>query len=302
MALIAVEIELSFSGRNADHAEIDFYDVTEALRGFHRSLALTTQLVLTGKVSTRTTAFEDAQIFARPPEQGSWTVEVIVGVGTLAAGGLYHFGTAPRDTPLGNLISSAYDYLISKSLGFHVDYSKTLGQQLEELRGGTVPPQGAVPPQGLTQPKLDAVAEKCGDAIKSMHSPIVRSETAEKAELTATIEGSSRLIGRPLTRESFDYLTIATRENERRDIVVRVSSYNMDTYYGRAHIPGEARPISFTLASSARWPQSVALITESLRLSATDPRDPAAGITFTAVRETTRSGRLKRLMVVRVSK
>jgi hypothetical protein len=127
-----IPFELSFSGRLAEHQEIDFYDVAEALKGFQRSLALTTHLVLNGEVITQAPSLEGARILLLALEPGSWKATAVVMVGLTTA--LYQLGTAPKDTPLGNLVSSAYDYVISETLGFHVDYDKTLGQQYEELK------------------------------------------------------------------------------------------------------------------------------------------------------------------------
>jgi len=47
-----VEFSLSFEGDRADRHELDFYDAAQAMLGFQRSLAITTHLVLNGKVIT----------------------------------------------------------------------------------------------------------------------------------------------------------------------------------------------------------------------------------------------------------
>jgi hypothetical protein len=127
-----LNVTLSFSGRDAARHEIDLYDVGQALVGFQRSLALTTHLILNDKIITQAPSLEGAQILALPAEEGSWKITAAVVVA------LYTAGTAPRDTPLGHLISSAYDYVISETLGFHVDYSKTIGQSYKELRNKKV--------------------------------------------------------------------------------------------------------------------------------------------------------------------
>src|SRR5262249_8265011 len=146
----------SYSGARADQQEIDLYDVAEALIGFQRSLAITVHLVLNGQVITQAPSLKGAQIIALPPDAGSWKLKAAV-IGSIAAGA-YHLGTAPRDTPLGNLISSAYDYVIAETLGFHVDYRKTLGQQYEELKRR----QDIKP---MPEARFDAVIEKCEAAI-----------------------------------------------------------------------------------------------------------------------------------------
>src|SRR2546428_7773280 len=111
-----IEITLSFSGSRADQNEINFYDVSQALIGFERSLALTTHLILNGKIITQAPALKGAEIIAFPPTEGSWKLSAAV---LVAATGAYHLGTAPKDTPIGHLIRSGYDYVISEALGFH---------------------------------------------------------------------------------------------------------------------------------------------------------------------------------------
>jgi hypothetical protein len=290
---LLVEVELAFSGNYADFNEIDLYDLSEALVGFQRSLALTTHLVLNGQVITHAPALQGAQIFALPPEAGSWKIKAAVFAGVMT--GIYHFGTAPKDTPLGNLISSAYDYVISDALGFHVDYNKTLGQQYEELRHRQEI-------ERMPQSKLDAVVEKCENAIKTMHRPISQSETAAQADISVRTRGPSRLIGQPLTIESYNYIAVTERDDSPQEFLGRVSSYNLNTYKGRVYIASEGRPIPFTLDEGARGQRSVARVVLSLELNVTNPRDPRAVVSLLAYRETSRSGRLKRLIVLRVSR
>ena len=118
--MAAVEVTLSFMGDRADESEIEFYDVAQALIGFQRSLALTTHLILNDEIITQAPSLDGAQILALPPEPGSWKITAAI----MLTGAFYTLGTAPKDTPIGNLISSAYDYVISETLGFHVDYDK----------------------------------------------------------------------------------------------------------------------------------------------------------------------------------
>jgi hypothetical protein len=254
-----IRFELSYSGQRADANEIDFYDISEALLGFQRSLALTTHLVLNGEIITQAPALKGAQILASPPEAGSWKVgATILVIGT----GIYHFATAPKDTPLGNLVSSAYDYMISETLGFHVDYSKTLGQQYEELKSSNAI---SAP---LPQSKFDALIEKCEGAIQTMHRPIVKSGTASQAIITVGPIARSRVVGQPMDRHTYEYVAYTEHEDTPQKLRGRVSSYNINTYKGRAYLFDERRPIPFILAESARSKRNVSLITNSLQRNA----------------------------------
>src|SRR6187549_2237579 len=128
-----VEFTLSYGGSDSELHRIDLYDISQALIGLQRSLALTTHLVLNNEIITQSPSLKGAHIFAMPPDEGSWRIKVAIIAGTATA--LYNLGTAPKDTPLGHLIYSAYDYVLPESLGVHVDYDRTLGQLYKESRG-----------------------------------------------------------------------------------------------------------------------------------------------------------------------
>lgn len=73
-----VEFTLSYEGEEADDHAIDFYDVSQALVGFERSLALTTHLVINGTIITQAPALHGARIIAIPAETGSWKQTAVV--------------------------------------------------------------------------------------------------------------------------------------------------------------------------------------------------------------------------------
>jgi hypothetical protein len=169
-----IKFSLSFSGNNAEESEIDLYDVAQALTGFHRSLALTTHLVLNDQIITQAPSLKGAKIFALPSNKGSWELTAVIAI---AASALYKIGTAPRETPIGHLVYSVYDYIIKETLGFHVDYSKTLSKNYEEIKES----EFDIPE--LPQHRLDALAEKCENPIRDIHRPIYAQKTATKAQI-----------------------------------------------------------------------------------------------------------------------
>ena len=177
-----LEIALTYQGKDADKHGLDFYDASRALIGFQRSLALTTHLILHDEIITQAPSLKDATIIVRPPEDGSWKTTALI-----VLGGLWYGGTVPKDTPIGNLISSAYDYVISENLGFHVDYTKTLYQQYEDYK--KTRPQKKV----LGQARFDSLAEKCTAAVIDMHRPIVFSKSADCAKFLKIVMRTSRL-------------------------------------------------------------------------------------------------------------
>jgi hypothetical protein len=286
-----IEITLSFSGSRADQNEINFYDVSQALVGFERSLALTTHLILNGKIITQAPALKGAEIIAFPPTEGSWKLSAVV---LVAATGAYHLGTAPKDTPIGHLIRSGYDYVISEALGFHVDYDKSLGQQYEELK------KAKQPIKELSESRFDSLIEKCENSIKEMHRPLVKSETAEQAILTARIGGASTPLGSPLTRETYEYIAHTERSPGSSHFVGKVTSYNVNTFKGRVYIAAEGRPIPFELADTARGFQSISAITSSLAANAHARMQGQGEISFNAFRNNSSTGRLKYLYITEI--
>jgi hypothetical protein len=288
-----VRFELSYSGADADDHEIDLYDVSQALVGFQRSLAITTHLILNGEIITQAPALKGAQILAFPSEEGSWKIQAgILILGTAS----YHVATAPNNTPLGHLVYSAYDYVISESLGFHVDYNKSLGQLYEESKKNNI----ELPL--VREAQLDSVIEKCSTAITEIHRPIYKTKTAETARIFTNIDNQRVSLNPVFSFESFQYIIEEFTEEEVYIIRGFVSSYNSNTYKGRIYVPEEERPISFELAEYVRGEAAIQLIVDSLRANALRNFEAEPIEIFCKVqRITTKAGHLKKYKVLAVS-
>ncbi|MBI4066410.1 hypothetical protein HY411_01695 [Candidatus Gottesmanbacteria bacterium] len=291
-----IQFTLSYKGSSADAYEIDLYDVAQALVGFQRSLALTTHLVLNGEIITQSPSLKGARILALPPRPGSW--EIIAGIVLAVGAGIYKIGTAPKDTPIGHLVRSAYDYVVSETLGVPVDYDKTLRQQIETYKR-----QGARLPD-LSVSRLDSLTEKCERAIKEMHRPIVESETAQSAQVTATIDKKIVKVGNALTSSTYQYIDQTHVADSPDTLEGRVSSYNSNTFKGRIFLKDEGRPVPFELKEEARNALSVAQVTNSLTMNArfrANKKEIQGFITVKAFKNTSKSGQLKSLTIIQVS-
>lgn len=288
-----VQFELSYSGADAETHEIDFYDVSQALIGFQRSLAITTHLILNDEIITQAPSLKGAQIYAFPSEEGSWKTKAgIVILGTAA----YHVATAPNNTPLGHLVYSAYDYVISESLGFHVDYDKSLGQLYEESKEKNI----KLPE--IREAQLDSVIEKCSTAITEIHRPIYKNKTAEKARIYTKINNERIPLSPVFSFDTFRY--IIEEYVEEKVVVVRgfISSYNSNTYKGRIYVPVEERPISFELADNVRAEGSIQIIVDSLGANALrNFKAEPVEVCCRVQRVTTQAGHLKKYKVLAVS-
>jgi hypothetical protein len=172
-------LSISFTGGLANKHRLDLYDVSQALVGLQRSIALTTHLVLNGEIITQSPSLKGAEIHALPPEDGSWKMKVLV-VLTSA----YGLGTLQNNSPLGHLVFSLYDYVVSESLGVHVDLNKSLGVVYEEARKK----QQELPV--IQQHQADSLIEKCSTAMHEIHRPIYKSGSATQASISALIGGT----------------------------------------------------------------------------------------------------------------
>ena len=287
MGVIA-QFSLSFSGNDTDYNVIDFYDAAEAITGFQRSLALTTHLVLNGEIITQAPSLKNARIYILPPDRGSWKISVAI---VSLATAISQINSVPKETPLGNLIYSAYDYVISETLGFHVDYSKTLKLQYEEYK--KVHPRA---PQ-LGESKLDSVMEKCEPSIRQMHRPIVKTETAGVAKI---LYGIRKEEIPTLNATTYEYISYTSTSEEPVRIRGRISSYNINTYKGRIFCFDEKRPISFRLADHVKNRRSSAMITKSLTANVESKVSGEGDIYMTAFVNTSRTGTVKSYYVVSV--
>lgn len=290
-----LSVTLSYEGYEADDHLVDFYDVAKALEGFQRSLALTTHLVLNGEIITQAPSLRGASILAHPPEEGSWKFMATV------LAGAYMLGTAPQDTVLGHLIFSAYDYVVSESLGVDVDFDKSLRRSFEEAH------EAGHIPQPITEDRLDGVIEKAQVPLSNMHRPMIRSETARFAHLWGKSPHADFAITAKLTPETYDYLWSEEVAEYVQAFEGRVSSFNSNTRKGRIFIPALERTVPFELAGEAINPTALRSVGVSLLMDIEDFKGRSSGrrndrgfLVVDAFPIKSRGGRIKQLQVVSI--
>jgi hypothetical protein len=286
----AISFSLTFGGGDADHHHIDLYDVSQALIGFQRSLALTAHLVVNGEIITQAPSLKGARILSTPPEDGSWKVVAVVLTGA------YAVTTAPKDTPLGHIIHSTYDYVVSESLGFHVDYEKSLGQLYEENKAKKL----KLPK--IEQHQVDSLIEKCTTAITDIHRPIFKTQSATQAVIQSNMGGIPKLVGGRMDFSTFQYIHEVFVSERPETIAGRVSSYNSNTFKGRVYVASEGRPVAFELSDKCRSNQIVQLIVASLSVNAIKEYGNEWSLVYCKVfKNMSRSGHLKSYTIVEVS-
>lgn len=286
----AFTFTIQFTGNESDSHLIDFYDVARALEGFQRSLALTTHLVINGEIITQAPALKGARILAMPPEYGSWKTTAVV------LAGIYSATTAPKDTPLGHVVHSVYDLLVSESLGFHIDYEKSLGQLYKEHK------KSKIESPRVEQHQIDSLIDKCASSISEIHRPIYKNQTALQADIFSSVGTQTRPVGTSFTFETFQYMNEEFTEEAPEIIEGKVSSYSNNSFTGRLYVSSEGWAVPFDISESSRTEKNIRLLVASLSVNAVKEYDSEWSSVYCNVLKTkSRSGRLKRYLIVDVS-
>lgn len=278
-----IKVGLTYKGGTAASGVLDFHDANQALEGFQRSLALTTHLVVNQEIITQAPALKNARVFVRPPIQGSFSIAAFIGAGAYA---VYQIGTAPKDTPLGHVIYSTYDYVVNLLTGARVNFDESLGETLEK-NGKTK----------ITANKIDSLAEKLERPIINMHRPIIGASKVDVG-LLGKIENDSIPEIVQINQRTFEFVNFSKKSDLPKTIEGYVSSFNINTFKGRLFVPEQGRPIPFELNSSSRDKASVSRVGASLMYNTND--DSRGLIRFLAFWNYSRDERLKSLSVIEV--
>lgn len=275
-----ISIEMRFNGSKADEGLLEFYDASRALAGFQRSLALTTHLIINGEIITQAPALSGAEIYIPAPERGSWKTKACIVIG-----GAFAIGSVGKDSPVGHVVTSIYDYVLSRTMGFHVDYDKTLQQLYDEN-------------STITETKLDSLIEKVENSVADMHRPIVKSETATFAQIYDS--STDKKIGPDLNKLTYDYVRQTIRSDETDEFSGYISGYNLNNFKGRIFCLNERRTVPFELMPEIRNRKTIGIITRSQHRNGQIPGDPRALVTVKAHRLESMTGHLKRLHITEV--
>jgi hypothetical protein len=287
---MSIEITISFKGAEAEDHLLDFYDAAGATSAFQRTLALTAHLVMNGEIITQAPALKGAKILSKPYSEGSWEATAIIFLGST----VFAAGLASRDSVFGHLFTSIYDFVISNTLGFHVDFEKSLGQQIREAK------RNQITSEKLDAGKMYSLAEKIDTSVKEMHRPIFASKSATSAELSSNEYGKRTKIGPALNIETYEYVNVTHLNELPRKWTGKVSSYNSNTFKGRIYIESEGRPIPFELADRAREMGSIGKIVRSLSSNAVARFDVGSEISFEAFSYESKLGTLKSFLILHV--
>lgn len=222
----ATRIQLIYSGGiDATQSYIDLYDLSKALYGFHRSLAITYHYLLHDEIITKTPYARDFRIITVPPKEGSFEVIAFIWVASKI---IEKFTTASKDTILGHVAFSLYDYIVKKCLGIHVDMSKSLYHQcLDEKRE--------------KDHKAESLAQKVESSVRYMHRPI---QTQSAIACSLLFDEKKKIEFDRKTLDMLDKMQIDTDSNM---YTGRVSGYSANTRSGMVYSEEEKRAIPFEI-------------------------------------------------------
>lgn len=278
------EFELTFDGGLAEDGLLEFYDAARALAGFQRSLALTTHLALNGEIITQAPKASGFQIFIPPFIEGSWKTRA-----KLAIGATFALGSVGKDSPVGHIVTSLYDAALSTTMGFHIDYDKTIQQLYAENN----------PDKPITAEKIDSLCEKIEASVADMHRPIVISKSANRAQITK-LGYDPKNVGPLLSPITYDYVRQTTKDQDDSIVKGYISSYNINTFKGRIYSIDESRPISFELDDPARSKKTVGILTRSQHINGQNPFSQEALVELVCRKMISSSGKVKRYLVLSV--
>lgn len=296
------EFSLRFNGRTASSENaVQLYDVAQALVGFERTISLTTHLLLNGQVLTQSPSAKGFQLYTVPFEEGSWVSKAFLtlGGGTLAM--VTAAGVAPPDTAFGWLAKSAIEYVIEETLGFEPNFDESLGDQIERYRNRDT---NAPIADDLSQGRFDSLIEKVEPGLKAIHRPIVKSQSADTAQIDFRIAVDEGTMDGYFSPDTFEYIDRTITSEDFSEYSGNVSSYNTNTFKGRLYFPDENRTVPFELAEGIRTLPVINAVTSSLRRNgrrrASGNYENESDISFDALRNESVNGRLKSLFVTDV--
>ena len=183
----------------------------------------------------------------------------------------------------------------TESLGFHVEYDKSLGELYERHQNKSQKLKK------IKQHQVDLLIDNCDAAISDIHRPIVKTKSATSAVIESNLGGRNLKVGGQINLNTHNYINEVAFSELPEKIEGRITSYNINTYKGRINVVEGGRHVSFELSENCRSDQAVHLILESLNENATLPYFSRQGvIRCKVVKITSRTDKLKKYKIINI--
>jgi hypothetical protein len=265
---MSIDLNVRFRGGEADSHRLDLYDGTHSLFGFARTLLQSTHFFLNGNVTFQAPAAKGVRLYLRPAQKGSFSqvIQLVVD----------HPETAAFELATGVALWDFTKLMLSRTTGTVAQGSSPMVRSLQNTR----------------EPDLDALSEAITSPLKHAHRFI---EEGNRDKSISLEMGSGSAV--VLTSRSRDYLFVRSVGSKFEKIVGSVSSYNINTRYGRIFDNELGRTVPFKFLKEAQMIDK-SPITWSLHQN---ERGASGSIVFLAKRETTVDGETTRYFVKEIS-
>ena len=215
-------------GLEAKNHQMNLYDLSVALKGIHRSFTIIGNFIQTDQIITRVPDAKDISVVTTPLHKGSLLIYV-----TLILSGAVYVGSLTKQSVLGHLTWSCYDYLVKKMTGRGVDPDKSIFYNWYSEKGDP-------------EPRIDSLIHKTESSLIEMHRPIF-TESAASILITPPRDFSSL----EFNANTYDAINNIIVYPDSTLFYGRTSSFNANTQTGMVYIDSEKRAVPFEFDKNA---------------------------------------------------
>lgn len=214
-------------GSEAKHHQVNLYDLSVSLRGIHRTFTIIGNFIQTDEIITRVPDAKGISILTQPIEKGSIALSI-----SIAFSAAIYAMSQSKESVLGHLTWSCYDYLVKKATGKHVDPDKSLFYTWYSDKGDPTP-------------RIASLIHKTESALLDMHRPII-TKSADILHINP-----EHGLGITLDSKTYDAINNTHIYPDSTLFCGRTSSYNANTQSGMIYVDSEQRAIPFEFDKDA---------------------------------------------------
>lgn len=213
--MVHVPISVKYDLDHGEH-RLDIYDAGVALMGISRSLSIAVHYFVNGNVIKQAPSLDGANIYLRPPREGSFIFEIDVGILTSTVGGMAVSGV------VGSACWEFLKHVYSKVIGIDCKPQNSTAQKLAYQDEGAI----------------DAIVDTIEGDVASIHRPIIKN-----SRNVFIVSGQNNIV--TLNRKSYDYVTAKIISDDVENFIGTVSSFNANSGKGRIFVKNDGRTIPF---------------------------------------------------------
>jgi hypothetical protein len=267
-----MEINIKFSGGDADQHRIPAHDGSVALEGLSRSIILISHFLIEGKIRKRAPFTDEARVYLTHTKPGSF--ETIFDL-VIQNPGIAVLGGAAGTVAIGvitNLTTDLTKYIFKKLTGKEQELETPEGKSLNETRGGDI----------------EALADAVEPSLSRVHNII------NNGVININISQGPNPIAQ-LNAATKRYIQTTVLDPTPQHKQCSVGSYNANSRYGRVYDSEFGKTVPFLISSDAESRTS-SNIAESLQRYASKNLDSYINIKYLISADL--DGRVKRYLIL----